>query len=137
MKPTRTILPRLPAPLIVAAIWFTSSQSTLPKLPGPILGWDKLQHLVAYAALGFAVGLWIPRRFRKRRPGRAILLSTLIGSAYGAVDEIHQYFVPGRYCDVLDWVANTIGAFLGALAMIFVMRKLESPTNKKVGDSLN
>ena len=127
MLPMRTILPRLPAPMIATAIWLLSSQSTLPRLPGFLLGWDKLQHLIAYATLGFAVGLWIPRPLRERHPGRAILFSTLISSAYGAIDEFHQYFVPGRTSDVLDWVADTIGAFLGASALMLAMRKLEPP----------
>jgi len=133
MPQTKTILLRLPAPLIVAAIWFISSQSTLPKLPGPLLGWDKLQHLIAYATLGFAVGLWIPRPFWKHRPVRAILFSTLIGSAYGIIDEVHQYFVPGRYSDVLDWAADTLGAFLGALTLMPVMRTWNRRLNKAGG----
>ena len=31
---------------------------------------------------------------------------------YGAADEIHQRFVPNRSCDVLDWLADTLGASL-------------------------
>jgi len=118
----RTILLRLPALLIAGTLWFLSSQSTLPQPPG-VLGWDKLQHLLAYGALGFAVGLWISQAFWKRRPRLALLLTTLIGSVYGAIDEIHQYFVPGRHSNVWDWVANTLGAFLGALAVMLIMSK--------------
>ena len=51
------------------------------------------------------------------------MLTSLIGSAYGAIDEIHQYFVPGRNSDILDWVANTIGSILGALAIMLVIKK--------------
>jgi len=108
--------------LIAGTLWFLSSQSTLPQPPGP-LGWDKLQHLLAYGALGFAIGLWISPTFWKSRHWRAILITTLIGSAYGAIDEIHQYFVPGRHSNVFDWVANTLGSFLGALAMMIIIRK--------------
>jgi len=118
----KTILLRLPAPLIAGTLWFLSSQSTLPQPPG-VLAWDKLQHLLAYGALGFAVGLWISQTFWKRRPRLALLLATLIGSVYGAIDEIHQYFVPGRHSNVWDWVANTLGAFLGALAVMLIMSK--------------
>jgi len=122
MPELRAILPRIPAPLIAGTLWFLSSRSTLPRPPGP-LGWDKLQHLLAYGALGFAIGLWISVAFWRRRPWLALLLATLLGSVYGAIDEIHQYFVPGRHSDILDWLANTLGAFLGALATMILMRK--------------
>ncbi|MCL2191345.1 MAG: VanZ family protein [Treponema sp.] len=118
----KTILLRLPAPLIAGTLWFLSSQSTLPQPPG-VLGWDKLQHLLAYGVLGLAIGLWISPGFWRSRSLLALLLTTLIGSAYGAIDEIHQYFVPGRHSNILDWVANTLGSFLGALAIMIVMKK--------------
>ena len=120
----KAILLRLPAPFIAVTLWFLSSQSTLPQPPGP-LGWDKLQHLLAYGAFGFAVGLWMSPVFWKNRVVLALLVTTIIGSAYGAIDEIHQYFVPGRHSNVWDWVANTLGSLLGALAIMIVMRKVQ------------
>jgi len=71
-----------------------------------------------------------------------VMLTSLIGSAYGAIDEIHQYFVPGRNSDILDWVANTIGSILGALAIMLVIKKFwkikEAMRTKSVdqGDSV-
>jgi len=123
MRILRAVLFRLPAVLIAGTLWFLSSQSTLPQPPGVLLGWDKMQHLLAYGVLGAAIGLWVPLGFWKRRPWRAVLLTTAIGSIYGAIDEIHQYFVPYRDSNVFDWVANTLGSFLGALVIMLVMRK--------------
>ncbi len=40
------------------------------------------------------------------------LLAVLIVSAFGVTDEWHQSFVPGRDCDVFDWLADTLGAAL-------------------------
>ena len=121
MRLSRIILLRLPALLIAGVIWFLSSQSILPQ-PRGIFGWDKLQHLLIYGALGLAVGLWTSPVFWKRRPALTLLLVTLAGSAYGAIDEFHQYFVPGRDCNVWDWIADTLGVFLGALAIKLYMR---------------
>jgi VanZ family protein len=121
-SPFRAILLRLPALLIAGVIWFLSSQSTLPQ-PKGILGWDKLQHGAAFAALAAAVGLWISPAFWKRRSFLALLLAGLIGSAYGAVDEVHQYFVPDRYSTFWDWLADTLGAFFGAAAMLLFIRR--------------
>jgi hypothetical protein len=39
-------------------------------------------------------------------------LAVLIVSAFGVTDEWHQSFVPGRSCDVFDWLADTLGAAL-------------------------
>jgi len=118
----RAILLRLPALLIAGIIWFLSSQSTLPQ-PKGILGWDKLQHLAAFAVLAVTVGLWVSPAFWKRRSVLALLLVALISSAYGALDEFHQYFVPGRFCNFWDWLADTLGAFSGAAAVLLLMRK--------------
>ena len=121
VKTFKTILLRLPALLIAGCIWFLSSQSTLPQVKG-VFGWDKLQHILAYGALSFTIGLWISPLFWKNRKVLALLLTTLIGSAYGAIDEFHQYFVPGRSSDIWDWLADTMGAFLGALAIMILFK---------------
>ena len=117
----KKILIRLPVLLIAGFIWFLSSQSILPQ-PKGILGWDKLQHLLAYGALGIAAGFWIRPAFWRRRPVLSLLITVLAGSAYGAIDEFHQYFVPGRDCNVWDWIADTLGACLGALAVMLLMK---------------
>jgi hypothetical protein len=42
-------------------------------------------------------------------------VSLVIVSAYGATDEWHQSFVPGRAMDVQDWIADTIGAAIAVV----------------------
>ncbi len=49
------------------------------------------------------------------RTARAALLALALASLYGASDELHQAFVPTRSCDPRDWLADTLGAGLGAL----------------------
>jgi len=39
-------------------------------------------------------------------------LAVLTVSAFGVTDEWHQSFVPGRDCDVFDWLSDTLGAAL-------------------------
>ena len=118
----KKILIRLPALLIAGLIWFLSSQSILPQ-PKGILGWDKLQHLLAYGALGIAAGFWVPPVLWRRRHVLSLLLTMLAVSAYGAIDEFHQYFVPGRDCNVWDWFADTLGAVFGTVAIKVLMIK--------------
>jgi VanZ family protein len=47
-----------------------------------------------------------------------------IGSAYGILDEVHQFFVPGRDCNVWDWIADTLGAVIGAAAAALIYPRL-------------
>ena len=74
-------------------IFFASSVPG-DQLPGHF--WDKLAHLLVYAVLGvlFLVPLAEARlsRVTVRAAATAVLLSTL----YGAFDEVHQSFTPGR-----------------------------------------
>jgi VanZ family protein len=54
----------------------------------------------------------------------------LVVSAYGASDEWHQSFVPGRSTDVRDWIADTIGAALAIglyAGWAWYRRLLETP----------
>jgi VanZ family protein len=46
---------------------------------------------------------------------RGALLAMLITAGYGASDELHQWFVPGRTADVFDWLADATG---GTIAVV-------------------
>lgn len=74
--------------------------------PSPISfpGDDKVVHAGLYAVLGALL------RVAVGRTGPAIALA----AAYGASDEAHQAFVPGRDADPFDWIADVVGAVLGA-----------------------
>ena len=77
----------------------------------PVPGADRLDHLAEYAVLGALLALAI--RARSPLPWPPLVVALLIGSGYGALDELHQSFVPGRDGDVFDWVADTLGVALG------------------------
>ncbi|MDR2739547.1 MAG: VanZ family protein [Treponema sp.] len=108
-------------------IWFLSSQSILPS-PKGILGFDKLQHLIAYLVLALTISFWFSPAQREFHRLRTMLLLVFICSFYGVIDEIHQYFVPGRDCNVWDWIADTLGTFLGAGAALLADRYVFSKT---------
>jgi VanZ family protein len=108
---------------VAAGIWYLSSRSILPQ-PKGILGYDKFQHFLAYFVLAAAIALWFPRK-TWRRPGlRLPALTAALGSLYGIIDEVHQYFVPGRDCNVWDWLFDTLGAILAAAAVKLAVVKL-------------
>jgi VanZ family protein len=128
-KPVRFLI-RLPAVCAAALIWFLSSQSVLPK-PKGILGFDKLQHLLAFAAFTGAVCLWVSREKWRIRGLFFMVIAAFIGSAYGIIDEIHQYFVPGRDCNVWDWIADTLGSTIGAAAFAGIVALADRRVSKK------
>lgn len=94
---------------VAAALWMLLlfALSSRADLPGPVelpewLPLDKLAHLVLFgvlAALLHLAGLRAP-------------LAIAGAAIYGATDEVHQMFVPGRSPDLFDWIADLLGAVL-------------------------
>jgi VanZ family protein len=122
----RTAAAFLPAVLYAGLIFALSAQANpLPMLPPELLVHDKLLHGLAYAGLG---ALLVPGlRAVGCSPRGAFLVAVALASLYGATDEFHQAFVPGRTADVLDWAADTLGAALGAFAATVATLALRRP----------
>ena len=100
-----------------AAIFFFSHQPELPSTPGG----DKTAHLVAYSIMGalFARAFWFGTAWT---PRTLFTAAVIVSIAYGAFDEIHQYYVPGRHASYADFAADAIGSVIGALAFHLVAR---------------
>lgn len=77
-----------------------------PQPPGPpgVPGWDKIGHVVAFAALS------APLAWRHPRHWWAVALAAL---AFGGLIEIVQPYV-GRSREIADLLADGAGAVLGA-----------------------
>ena len=105
----------------MALIFYFSSQ---PKPFIPNVDWhlDKLYHILEYTVLGFLVThAFVNVSFNIFRHAPWIL-SFLVVVLYGASDEWHQSFVPGRVVSLLDWTADCLGAFLGVISMYIWFR---------------
>ncbi len=70
---------------------------------------DKLVHLALYGVLGATLA-WGKRKSGTKIPHWALIG---LGMLYGAVDELHQSFVPNRVPSVSDLVADAIGVLAG------------------------
>ena len=78
---------------------------------------DKLMHAGAYAVLA-ALSAWALTGGRPRSAtGPVLLAAWMISTAYGATDEWHQSFVPGRDCSAADLLADALGALAAAGAI--------------------
>jgi VanZ family protein len=73
------------------------------------LGWDKLNHVAAFAALAVCAVLG----WRHPRAARLAVLSALL--AYGGAIELLQLQVPNRSAEWSDLGADAIGIGLGAM----------------------
>jgi VanZ family protein len=118
----------LPVILGCAIIFTLSSFSQLPAPPDGVS--DKHEHFTAY----FLLGLTFLRAFAGGRISgvtwQVALVSILCVAAYGATDEFHQWFVPGRECDVLDLRADTIGGACAAgLALAWAIIRRSASAN--------
>lgn len=75
---------------------------------------DKIEHFIAYTILAILLNLTL--HFQKKSLQLVIkssLITFLIITIYAGIDEIHQIFIPGRYADIFDWLADTIGGLFG------------------------
>jgi VanZ family protein len=84
-------------------------------LPAAEVG-DKLEHLLAYAALGF-IGV---ATARSRRRAAATILGII---AFGMAIELLQLFSPGRLAEFGDAVADAAGAAIGGLIATALRRR--------------
>jgi VanZ family protein len=99
--------------LYAAGIFYLSSGPATDVLPA-FSYLDKLLHFCAYAGFAFFVARAVSVQWR-RVDRFTLWLSIVISTLYGATDEIHQYFVPMRNSDILDWAADIVGSVIGAL----------------------
>lgn len=101
----------LPPAIWAGAIFVASSVpgSGLPK--SAVFSHDKIIHALVFAVLGALCA----------RAARRAWIGALVATAYGALDELHQRYAPGRFSDGNDLLADAVGALVGAVgAMVFM-----------------
>jgi VanZ family protein len=115
-----------PVALYAGTIFFLSAQSyPEEQLPSFLLEGvsDKVLHAVEYSILS----LLCYRAFRwAAGPAvarQAVVLAIVTASVFGLTDEVHQLFVPFRESSWQDWLADTIGAVIGAMSWRFLGSK--------------
>lgn len=118
----------LPPLLWAGVILFVTSipGSAVPRELAP---YDKVIHFSVYGVfavllnwdLSQAMGRW-----------RATVLSIIIAMLFGALDEWHQGFIPGRAADPSDWRADSLGAAGGAVLFALYRRIRGSNTTAEI-----
>lgn len=109
--------------LFCAAIFVESSfpSDSYPELDFEFS--DKLIHIGIFFVLAFSAYLsFIHQEKYSLLNKKAYLFAVIFTVIYGASDELHQFFVPGRSCDFFDWIADVIGAILAVFAIILLKK---------------
>ncbi len=104
-----------PAVVWAAIIFALSSLSTLPAPPGGFT--DKHAHLTVYGVLGALLVWGLTDRSLAGTTWRIAAAAVVLATLYGASDEWHQSFVPGREVSALDLAADGAGAAIAAVAL--------------------
>lgn len=116
MMPRRAWVRRLwlwgPVALQMAAIFAASSVPDVQELPGGTPDW--LWHGAGYALLGALMLRALADGHCAGVTIATVAAAVLCAALYGATDEWHQSFVPGRSAAVDDLAADTSGAALAA-----------------------
>jgi VanZ family protein len=110
-------------PLLWALLIYISSSIPSERLPAiRIVSADKVVHFLVFFVLA-----WLVDRSLRNMPAvpwaarHHLVLTIGLTTVYGALDEVHQMFVPGRNPSLLDLAADLAGAVL--LVVIVAVRR--------------
>lgn len=79
----------------------------------------KSAHCFEYMVLGILMYLTTALYIKRTR--QIFWTSLVAGIVYAAGDELHQYFVPGRSCEIRDVMIDSLGMFIGVVVTFIVM----------------
>ncbi|HEV2074707.1 MAG TPA: VanZ family protein [Thermoleophilaceae bacterium] len=119
------VLVWLPPLLLMAVIWFFSSQSDLDSGLGlaDLIG-RKIVHAAEYGLLCL---LWWRALGTRLSPRPALAGALVLAIGYGAVDEYHQTFTPGRNGSPVDVAIDSAGAMVAAALITRRGRRARRP----------
>jgi len=111
---------------VIAILIFLFSHIPHPEFPNIGIEWeDKIMHFFVYFIFGITVIVFILSNSKKNNLRFVAIISILIGSFYGLSDEIHQYFIPGRDAEFLDWIADLFGILISLIFIKSLKRKVD------------
>jgi VanZ family protein len=95
---------------------------------------DKLLHFIVFGILGILTARGLRKSVNKKISENYFAITIVMCILYGASDEIHQYFVPGRHSSWGDWLAD----MLGIIIMVWIYKIIidyQELKNKKLSEN--
>ena len=117
----------------IITLWFLSSHAIPVTEEAPkILNIDKVAHFGYFFGGGYILATWSQLKYDDQSSlFTRYFFPIIFLSIYGAIDEYHQTFTPGRSGnDLYDWIADFLGASFGVLLANYFHRilfKFSSP----------
>ncbi|SEN97047.1 VanZ like family protein [Nitrosospira multiformis] len=110
---------------IVAVLFIGGRQSiAVGLIPPP---WDKLVHATVFALLACTIGL-----SSNLRGWHKLAVAFFSALLIGALDELHQMYLPGREAGFADFIADIIGSIFGtAFLAMKSWRSLHTPSRHR------
>lgn len=110
-------VPRWLPPLLWAGVIVLATSVPTTLVPRRLAAFDKAIHFGMYAVLS---ALFTHYLLNGSARLRLVVISAAAVIAFGAADEWHQRFIPGRSTEFADWVADSVGALAGATVISLV-----------------
>jgi VanZ family protein len=107
-------------------------QSSIGKMEIPDIGvswFDKILHFIFFGILGLLTARGFRHSASTLIRDRFKSLSIIICILYGASDEVHQLWVPGRFGSIWDWIADVFGIITFILIYIYKSKRLDKMDN--------
>ena len=106
----------------MSLIFYLSSLSYPPQpLPQTVKEAPIIEHFIEFAILGSLLFIG----FRSIKIYKyALLFAILVGIFYAITDEIHQFFVPGRYASIFDVIVDSLGIIFAVILMKIYEKKI-------------
>ena len=121
-------------PLIIYwVVLFILTSTPMDEIPRLFNAQDKFEHFLGYFVL--SVLLCLTLHFQRKNiklSNHAFLIALLLVLFYGAIDEVHQFLIPGRTPDITDWIADSLGAGCGILLCRWMIKANFSKTGDKL-----
>jgi len=109
--------------LYAAGIIISSHMPTVPGTAGinRVEGGDKLSHLAIYFL--FSLFFLLALKYEGYRYPVLYIITITFVAGFGALDEAHQFFVPGRKCEIMDFVTDALAAMLACIVFMSLTPK--------------
>ena len=108
--------------LIAGLIFYFSTFSFSRNISelGYVSNWKSI---VYHIFIFFSLSLFLLISFvRGRKDYRLFLFSFFVLVAYGILDEIHQFFVPGRFCSLIDLGFDSLGILFAFMIYLIYLK---------------
>lgn len=116
----------IPVFIYMAIIFYFSSFSKIPQIE--VVGFlppinTAILHVIEYFGLSLLIGIAARHSKIKLLRENSYLIAIAISTIYGASDEFHQSFVPGRVMDFIDFLLDILGAVLAQIFRFILKKK--------------